>query len=300
MTERRVDSQEYFRPTRALSVVIVPLFLVLAASQFTVPWGEGAVYRPASAIWGMNGHRVVAAIAERHLLPITRLRITELIGPYSLAQIGNWADWYRGRPEGQHTATWHYVNIPPGEEYAEPDSETPRDLVQAMRLQERILGDAGRSREERAVALKLLVHFIGDAHQPLHAGYAADRGGNLVQVRWFGMVTNLHSVWDSHLVEHQRLSYTEYVDFLDFASAEDIGAWSDSRYLDWIEESRALLNQAYAPIRSVEQDEIPDLGWDYVNAMTPVFERRLLQGGIRLAGVLNRVLGGVVRPAPEH
>ena len=118
-------------------------------------------------------------------------------------------------------------------------------------------------------------------------------GGNDIAVRWLGVPTNLHSVWDYRLLEHQSLSYTEYVEFLDFASPEEIVAWSHSRDLDWIEESRALLDQVYAPVRAVEADSIPDLGWGYVNAMTPVLEQRLLQGGIRLAGVLNRVLGGV-------
>jgi hypothetical protein len=295
MNERRVNSPKPFRPIRVASLVIAPLFVVLAVLQFTVPraGAEGAVYRPATVTWGMNGHRIVSAIAERHLLPVTRLRITELIGPYSLAQIGNWADWYRATPEGRHTSTWHYVNIPPGEEYAEPESETPRDLIQAMRLEERILGDTTRSIEDRAMALKLLVHFVGDAHQPLHVSYASDRGGNQIEVTWFGLPTNLHRVWDSRLLEHQSLSYTEYVDFLDFATADEIVAWTDSRDLDWIEESRALLDQVYAPVRSVEADSIPSLGWGYVNARTPALERQLVKAGIRLAGVLNRVLGGV-------
>ena len=293
MIRRRLKSPERLRPIRVVPLAIASLFVVLAASQFTVPPAEGTAYRPPSAIWGMNGHRVVAAIAERHLLPVTRLRIAELIGPYPLAYVGNWADWYRAMPEGRHTSTWHYVNIPPGQEYVEPEADTSQDLIQAMRLQERILADTIQSREDRAVALKLLVHFIGDAHQPLHAGYASDRGGNEIAVRWFGRPTNLHSVWDYHLLEHQSLSYTEYVEFLDFASPEEIVAWTDSRDLDWIAESRALLDQVYAPVRAVDPDSIPDLGWGYVNAMTPVLERRLLQGGVRLAAVLNRVLGGV-------
>jgi hypothetical protein len=293
MTERRASVPKAVRPIRVASVGIATLVVVLAASPLTVLRAEGTAYRPAPMVWSMNGHRIVAAIAERHLLPVTRLKIAELLGPYPLAYFANWADWYRAQPEGQHTRTWHYVNIPPGEAYVEPESDTPLDLIQAMRLQESILGDTTRSLEDRAVALKLLMHFVGDAHQPLHAGYESDRGGNLVQVTWFGRPTNLHSLWDALLPEHQRLSYTEYVEFLDFASPEEIIAWTDSRDLDWIEESRDLLDQVYAPVRAVAADSVPDLGWGYANPMTPIMERRLLQAGIRLAAVLNRVLGGV-------
>ncbi len=277
-----------FRPTHVASVLIPSVFLLGAAA---VPPAVGAADRPA-ATWGMNGHRIVAAIAERHLLPVTRYRIAELIGHYPLAYVANWADWYRSTPEGRHTSSWHYVNIPAGATYAGPESDTPEDLIQAMRFQEGVLGDTTSSREERAMALKFLVHFIGDAHQPLHAGYGSDRGGNDIAVRWLGAPANLHGVWDYLLLEHQGLSYTEYVDFLDFASPEEIVAWTHSRDLDWIAESRALLDQVYAPVRSAGADSVPNLGWDYANTMTPVMEQRLLQGGIRLAGVLNRVLGG--------
>jgi hypothetical protein len=253
----------------------------------------GVAASPATppATWGANGHRVVATIAERHLLPVTRFRIRELIGPYPLAQVANWADSYRGTPEGAHTAPWHYVNVRPGQEYVDPPGDAPQNIIQAMRLQERILRDISHSRDERAMALKFLVHFIADIHQPLHAGLASDRGGNLVRVQWFGDPTNLHTVWDTRLLEHQQLSYTEYVEFLDHAEPPEIAMWQASGYLVWMRESQALRDTVYA-LPAAQQGALPDLRWDYVNAMTPIMEQRLLQAGIRLAAVLNRVLGG--------
>jgi hypothetical protein len=245
----------------------------------------------ARILWGLNGHRIIATIAGRHLLPAPRARIQGLLGPSSLAQISNWADWYRGTPEGGHTARWHYVNIPPGEAYRETTFEVPGDLVQALQSNERLLADPSRTAAERAMALKFLVHFMGDAHQPLHAGLASDRGGNLVSVKWFGTPSNLHSVWDTHLLEHQALSYSEYVDFLDHATAAEIRNWLASGYVEWIEESRLVREDVYARLR-VADGQVPDLRWDFVNEMTPIMERRLLQAGIRMAGVLNRVLGG--------
>jgi len=243
-----------------------------------------------SAAWGANGHRMVSAIAEHHLLPLARLRIRELIGPYPLARISMWADEYRGTPEGGYTATWHYVNVPDDVKYRESESDHPTDIVQALRLQERILRDSTRSHQEHAVALKLLVHFIADIHQPMHVGRASDRGGNDVEVRWFGRSVNLHSLWDSYILEHQQLSYTEYVAFLDFASADEIASWQATGYVDWLRESQALRAEIYVPIDAAG-DEMASLGWDYFNAAIPIVEQRLLQAGIRLAGVLNEIFG---------
>lgn len=245
---------------------------------------------PPPGLWGLNGHRIVATIAERHLTPFAHARVRDLLDATPLAQISNWADWYRGTPEGRHTAPWHYVNTPEGEAYRETAFTVPGDLVQALQFNERILADPDRTAEERAMALKFLVHFVGDVHQPLHAGLAADRGGNLVRVRWFGTPTNLHRVWDSDLLEHQALSYSEYVAFLDHATAAEMHAWLGSGYVDWIEESRAIREAMYQRV-GVAAGREPDLGWDFVNEMTPIMERRLRQAGIRLAGVLNRVLG---------
>jgi hypothetical protein len=201
-----------------------------------------------------------------------------------------WADEYRGTPAGEHTATWHYVNVPDGAEYREPQTDHPTDIVQALQLQEQVLRDRSRSREERVIALKLLVHFVADIHQPMHVGRASDRGGNDVEVRWFSRPVNLHSLWDSHILEHQQLSYTEYVALLDFASAAEIAEWQSSGYVDWLRESQALRAEIYVPIDAAG-DEVPRLGWDYFNLAIPIVEQRLLQAGIRLAGLLNSIFG---------
>ena len=268
---------------------VLALSVLLAAAP---PPGAAPPTMAAGSLpaWGANGHRIVAAIAERHLLPTTRDRIRALLGPYPLARFGEWGDKYRASPAGEQTATWHYVNVPDGESYRATPFTEPTDIVQALQLQERILADATRAPEDRAQALKLLVHFVADLHQPMHVGRADDRGGNLVQVRWFGTATNLHAVWDSYLLDHQGLSYTEYVAFLDFASAEDVAEWQGSDYVIWASESMALRASVY-DLPVADSGQVPNLSWDYADRMTPIMERRLLQAGIRLAGVLNRVLG---------
>jgi hypothetical protein len=267
---------------------------VLHADRRPRPALPGAPSSAAPIVWGANGHRIVAAIAERHLLPETRLRIDALLGPYPLARFGEWADKYRASAAGEHTSTWHYVNIPDGGSYREAPFTEPHDIIEALRLQERNLADTTLSRDDRAVALKLLLHFVADIHQPMHVGRAEDRGGNGVQVRWFGTATNLHAVWDSYLLDHQALSYTEYVTFLDVATATEIDAWLRSDYTTWAAESMALRSTVY-DLPPAEPGTVPNLSWDYADRMTPIMEQRLLQAGIRLAGVLNRVLGPPVQ-----
>jgi hypothetical protein len=113
-------------------------------------------------------------------------------------------------------------------------------------------------------------------------------------VRWFGTPTNLHTVWDSYMLDHTGLSYTEYVTFLDFASAAEIENWLQSDYQDWAAESMALRSVVY-DLPAAEPGSVPNLSWDYADRMTPIMEQRLLQAGIRLAGVLNRILGPPVQ-----
>lgn len=250
-----------------------------------------APFSPAGAPWGANGHRIVAAIAERHLLPITKMRIAELVGPSPLARFGEWADKYRASPEGQHTYSWHFVSIPDGGHYQAESFDEPGDVLEALLYQERILADTSQTAEARAMALKFIVHFMGDMHQPLHVGRAEDRGGNDVEVTWFGAPTNLHSVWDSRMLDFLGLSYTEYTAFLDLAAADQIAMWTEGDYVSWAQDAMDVRSTVYA-LPQAEEGGVPRLGWDYLDAATPIIEAQLLKAGLRLAAVLNRVLGG--------
>jgi hypothetical protein len=267
------------------------LLSLLSITVLSTPIGPATPTANAGVPWGANGHRIVAAIAERHLLPVTRMRITELVGPYPLARFGEWADKYRASPEGRHTYSWHFVSIPDGEAYPRQPYDEPGDVLQALEYQERILADTSRSVADRAMALKFVVHFIGDMHQPLHVGRAEDRGGNDIDVTWFGTPTNLHSVWDSRMLEFLGLSYSEYTAFLDFATAEQIASWTAGDYVAWAADAMAARPAVYA-LPEAERGDAQRLGWDYLDAATPIIEAQLLKAGLRLAAVLNRTLGG--------
>ena len=131
--------------------------------------------------------------------------------------------------------------------------------------------------------LKFLVHLIGDLHQPLHVGNGTDRGGNDYKVTWFGEETNLHRVWDSHLIELQKLSYKEYSDYLlldiDYGDIRKLQADS---LMVIVYESQVVREQCYKISNK-------NLRWEYFYINKDLLEKRLLEGGMRLSGILNRV-----------
>lgn len=240
---------------------------------------------PAAAqAWGNLGHRTVGRIAEDHLSPEAAAAVVELLGSETLAEASTWADFIRSEPDWRKADDWHWVTMP-GEVPYEATEKNPRgDLIEALRRFETILSDPGRPVEERRNALRFLVHLLGDLHQPLHVGAGEDRGGNDEIVLWFDQAANLHSVWDTKILESAGLSFTELASFLEPATAEELAAWRQGSYLDWAEESRALRPVVY------------DLGnerlsWQYRHRALPVVHQRLHQAGVRLAWVLDRIFG---------
>ena len=153
--------------------------------------------------WGQAGHRLAANLAFEQLTPQARASVERLLTlepGATLASISTWADETRS----PSTAAWHYVNIPrdAGCHYEEArDCPGGQCVVAAIERQRRVLV-SGASDVEKLRALKYLAHLVPDVHQPLHAGYADDRGGNKFQLQAFGRGTNLHAVWDTGLIEN--------------------------------------------------------------------------------------------------
>jgi hypothetical protein len=234
--------------------------------------------------FGPTGHLAVGRIAERRLAPETARAVADLLGRERLAFVGTWADDIRSDPAWAKAESWHWVTIQPGETYADSHKNPAGDLIEAMARFERTLADRAAPRLERQQALKWLAHLVGDVHQPLHVGRGTDRGGNEVLVLWFSEPSNLHSVWDSGLIARVEMSSSELAEKVDVATPEEVKAWQASTPLVWADESRAYLDRLYA---------VGDrrLGWRYHFEHWPTVERRLAQAGVRLAGLLDRLLG---------
>ena len=132
----------------------------------------------------------------------------------------------------------------------------------------------------------MLVHLVGDLHQPLHVGQADDRGGNRFYVKWFNESTNLHRLWDTQLIEHYNMSYTELAENQDRLGKGQIKAIQEASLMDWVNQSRTLCLDIY---EHTEPDQ--KLSYPYAYQYTNVIRRQLQQAGLRLAALLNEVLG---------
>ena len=249
--------------------------------------------------WGKTGHRVVAAIADAQLSGLARAHVRELLGgAESLDEAATWPDEMRSAPDPfwQKTATpWHYVTLN-GIVYDHAPSEG--DALEALNRFRATLQDPDASLADKQLALRFIVHLVGDLHQPLHVGKCCDKGGNDVKVSWFGKPTNLHAVWDSAMVDDEQLSFTELASKLErHTSEKDVVDWWDINPRDWISESAQLREGIYADIppakarkdKKAKGEALPDLSYSYVYKFTPVMERRLQQAGVRLAAFLNDI-----------
>lgn len=244
--------------------------------------------------WGMVGHRVVGGVAWENLSAKSKTEVQALLGKESMPMSANWADFIKSDPHWDVASPWHYVNFEKGaKSYDFQKGSKEGDILQAIVFFEKILRDKNQSKEKRAIALKFLVHFVGDIHQPLHAGLAEDWGGNKIEVNWFKTESNLHRVWDEHLVEYQQLSYTEYVKELNKMADKEKAKLMGGTVLDWSMESLALLDACYEP-------GTKKLGYDYNFKHVGTLNRRLLEGGLRLAGLLNRAFAGQSYPPDQQ
>jgi hypothetical protein len=181
--------------------------------------------------WGSTAHRVMSDMAEDHLTDEARAAIIEILGAETIAEASTWADFMRSSPEPfwqNEAGPYHFATIPPGMTYAEVGAPPQGDAITGMERFTAVLRDPEASLEDRQLALRFLIHIIGDIHQPFHVGNGEDRGANDVRVRWFGEQTNLHRVWDTHIVEHENLSYTEMASWLRaYITPDDVEAWTE-------------------------------------------------------------------------
>lgn len=232
--------------------------------------------------WGKTGHRVTASIADKHLSGLARAHVREILGFETLAEASNWPDEMRSDPDPfwQKTSSpWHYVTVG-GITYDHAPPEG--DALGALFFFRGLVLDPKTSPEHRQLALRFIVHIVGDLHQPLHNGRPGDRGGNDVKLKWFGRDTNLHAIWDSALVDETGYSFTELTERLDrYTRSADVIAWWNGNPRDWIAESVQIRERIY-PAET-------ELGYGYIYRHTPTVELRLKQAGVRLAAFLNHM-----------
>ncbi|HLT49559.1 MAG TPA: S1/P1 nuclease [Aequorivita sp.] len=238
----------------------------------------------ASEDWGKTGHRAVGEIAGKYLSKKAEKQILNLLDGHSLAFVANYGDDIKSDRAYDHYSPWHYVNFPFGEKYETHPKSEKGDIIQGIEKCITVLKNANSSREDKVFHLKMLVHFMGDLHQPLHIGLADDKGGNDFQVRWFNDGTNLHSVWDYKMLDFYEMSYTEVATNTDVLSKEQVEAIKKGNVIDWMYESRVLCEDIYANTEIGEK-----LSYNYMYKYMNTLRSQLQKGGIRLAKVLNEI-----------
>lgn len=246
---------------------------------------------PAHA-WGPIGHRVTGAIAEENLSGIARANVQLLLGTEDLAEAATWPDDQKSNPAefwSKTASPWHYVTVKEGDAYNASDAPPEGDAITALTRFTMTLRDPEASLDDKRLALRFIVHIIGDLHQPLHAGGGNDRGGNDLKVTWFGRSSNLHSVWDSAMIEQRSLSYSELAHWLSRSiTPEKIIDWSVRDPAVWMRESIALRKTIYPTD--------PALSWDYAYQHRAELDGRLQRAGIRIAAYLNWVFEPTAAP----
>lgn len=234
--------------------------------------------------WGQKGHDTVAFIAENHLTSQTKAAINSLLDGRSIVYWSNWLDNASHTPEYSFSKTWHYRNIDADETYWNARKNPKGDVITALDEQILVLRDTTKSKDERALALKIVVHLAGDIHQPMHMGHASDLGGNKWVVKHFNSPRNLHSEWDSAILEAgHKWSYTEWQQQIDRATPEQESEIIQSLLPeDWGLETYRIAKEIY---ETTPQNT--NIEYNYIAKWTPVIEKQLLKGGLRLAAILN-------------
>lgn len=241
--------------------------------------------------WGQKGHDTTAYIAEQHLTPRTLAAIDSLLDGRSIVYWSNWLDNASHTPYYAYSKTWHYKNVDAGVVYDSVPDFPQGDVVTAINAQVELLSNPNIKKDDKALALKILVHLLGDIHQPMHLGHASDLGGNQWPVEYFDRKTNLHSVWDSSLPEYgHKWSYTEWQQQIDRLKPEEEAVIVVGTPDDWARETQAICTQIYdtTPKKS-------KISYYYIAKWTPIVEQQFLRGGLRLANVLN----GIFDPQSE-
>lgn len=238
-----------------------------------------------AAAWGQKGHDITAYIAECHLTSKAAAKIDKVLGGHSPVYYANWLDIASHTPEYAYAKTWHYLNVDEGYTLQTMPKNPNGDVLTAISSLVKKLKAGGLTVREEFDDLRMLIHLVGDMHCPMHSGRLSDLGGNQRPVKVFNRPTNLHSAWDSQIVEAAHIwSYTEWRNQIDRLSKAEARQIVEGSLENWFEETHAICTQVYA-----ETPEGTVISYDYIDKYTPVIEKQFVRGGYRLAHLLNEI-----------
>ena len=261
---------------KILKTLIVGVFSVL------ISYNAGA--------WGMQGHRIVGEIAYFHLNAKAKKEIQQILGNEPMAMASNWPDFIKSDTAYKYLNAWHYVDVEQHLSFLPMrdslKTDTASNAYNKINFLVEKLKNRSLSLKEKQMYLRLLIHIVGDVHQPFHVGRKGDRGGNDIKVSWFGEPSNMHKIWDEELIEYQELSYTEYVNVINFVTPQQKKDWQSSPIEQWFFESYEISEKIHDDVKPGDK-----LSYNYNFKYVQTLNQQLLKGGVRLAGLLNEIFG---------
>ncbi len=233
--------------------------------------------------WGQIGHRVVAEIAKNHLSDQAKRSIQELLEGESFIEASNWMDDIKSDALYNHTHAWHYMNIEAHQKYEDIKRTARGDIYEATQRMISTLKDRSTNEIQKREALIMLIHLVGDFHQPLHVGLIADKGGNSIKIKWFNKASNLHRIWDSEMINSKQYSYTELAKIIENSSPQPPASFYSIDLDDWVQEAIELRSDIYS------FGEAKSLSYPYLYNNWDIVKKQLHKAGLRLATLLNEI-----------
>ncbi|WP_316829524.1 S1/P1 nuclease [Pedobacter aquatilis] len=238
--------------------------------------------------WGYTGHRTIGKITENYLGPAAKAGIQELLGNESIADACTWADDARKYPELKETANWHFLNLPLGLNFEEfknmVDTMKQANVYSALIKAKETLKQPEATKKQKTEALKFVLHFVGDIHQPMHISRAEDKGGNTIQLNFDGKGTNLHSLIDTKLLERGGAKYDSIAVAFNHIPKRKIRKWQKDPIIKWAWESYQISSELY---KEVDEMKSRNIGDEYYKKHIGIVRKRIQQASVRLAGLLN-------------
>jgi hypothetical protein len=242
---------------------LVLLFFVLSNNQVSA--------------WGKKGHSLIAEVAFKYMDEKTKQNVLSYLNGMSIQETSIWMDEMRSDPKYDYMKPYHYVNIRKGFPVKSVEGDNIINTLNTTFSQ--LNGIDKMSNDEIKFNLLMLFHLVGDLHQPLHVGYSEDKGGNTVQISFFGNGTNLHSLWDTGIIEYKNLSLEEVLE-LNKYDTNELTKIKSLDILSWVLDVRSNLDAVY----DFKSNKLNDV---YVDANYPLLKLQILKAGIRLASVLE-------------
>ena len=250
-----------------ISILVVTLMITLFSTQNSYGWGK-------------EGHHMVAEVAWHYMSQHTQEMVTKYLNGITVDSAATWMDDVRSDPKYKYMSSWHFINIPKGQEYVPNPAET--NCINEMNKACNNLKNGKLSDEEKRINIMVLIHLWGDLSQPLHTGYAEDRGGNMVTITFNGKETNLHSLWDGGIIYDRKIKLDNCLALYAHLSEKEKEECKKFNNVAALKQSRSFLPQIY-DFEDATIDEV------YAVKNQAVIEKQILTGGLRLAAMLDDV-----------